>query len=250
MTKERVMLFTLVIAITVGAVIMWMHYHPDKTVHVGKEVEVSDLVHREIKDVGPLSEDSAAVFTKADYVTIEKVVRTTIDDGDGNSNTSYETYVVSDVNLKEEKDFTSEYTEALAEDEFADGKVKDIDFEKTYGFAYTDQTGLELLEKLLFANGIDGNLSSVTLDKEAEKTIGLKQYVLNEPCSITKQLLENEAYEYVLEEKVFYQTMEQKDGTVIPDYFSAVVQFTDGKQTVTKSVFLQVSINNWEVEEG
>ena len=231
---------------------VWVHNHQtsSSTKHANTEAEVSDLVYREVKDAGPLSEKSTEVFKNANYVTIEKVIRTTVDDGDGNSTTSYEEYVVSDVNLKDGKDFTSEYTEALAGEEFEEEKVIDIDFEKAYGFEYTKKSGLDLLEELLTSNGIDGDLSNVTLDEEAEQTIGQKRYVLNDECSITGKLLENEEYEQVLEKKVFYQTMTNDDGVTIPDYFSVMVQFTDGTKTVTKSMYLQVSINNWEVEEG
>ena len=63
-------------------------------------------------------------------------------------------------------------------------------------------------------------------------------------------MLQGTRYDELLENKVFYQTTETEDGKLVPDSITAVVQYRSGDETVTKSLFLQVSINNWrETEE-
>lgn len=58
------------------------------------------------------------------FISVEKAERTTVEDTDGNSTTTYQTYIVSDLNLKEQKEKTEDYMLALASKEMDDSFVR------------------------------------------------------------------------------------------------------------------------------
>ena len=189
-------------------------------------------------------------FGAADHITVEKVERTTTEDLDGNSKTEYAAYLVSDVNLKKESDHTEDYSASLKEEQMDDSLVKTVDFEEGFGFSYEGMDGRQVFEKLLETSGVDGDLNQAVYDKETYEMTKEKTYVLKNPCSVLEKMLQGTRYDELLENKVFYQTTETEDGKLVPDSITAVVQYRSGDETVTKSLFLQVSINNWrETEE-
>lgn len=197
-----------------------------------------------------LSENYQKPFEDAGSVTVEKVERTTVEEMQGNSKTTYQTYVVSDVDLKAKKDNTEDYVKALASDEMDDSLVRKISFEEAFGFSYDSLNGFEILHRLMERNGFDGNLYKVEFDKQTYDMTKQNLYELKDECSVTKKMLKGVAYDELLESTVSYQTVKTEDGVVIPDCITATVKYRTGEKTYTKNVFLQVSINNWEETEG
>ena len=197
-----------------------------------------------------LSENYQKPFEDAGSVTVEKVERTTVEDMQGNSKTTYQTYAVSDVDLKVQKDDTEDYVKALASDEMDDSLVRKISFEEAFGFSHDRLNGSEILQRLMERNGFDGSLYKVDFDKQTYDMTKQNLYVLKDECSVTKKMLKGVSYDELFESTVSYQTVKTEDGVVIPDCITATVRYRAGDKTYTKNVFLQVSINSWEETEG
>lgn len=62
-------------------------------------------------------------------------------------------------------------------------------------------------------------------------------------------MLENVSYEEVLDEKVSLRTIQTEDEIVIPDCLMAMIQYRIREERYTKTMFLQVSINDLEETE-
>lgn len=197
-----------------------------------------------------LSDNYQKPFADAGSVTVEKVERTTVEDMQGNSKTTYQNYAVSDVDLKAQKDDTEDYVKALASDEMDDSLVRKISFEEAFGFSYDSLNGSEILQRLMERNGFDGSLYKVDFDKQTYDMTKQNLYVLKDECGVIKKMLKGVSYDELFESTVSYQTVKTEDGVVIPDCITATVKYRAGDKTYTKNVFLQVSINNWEETEG
>ena len=63
-----------------------------------------------------------------------------------------------------------------------------------------------------------------------------------------EKLLESEVDE-VIKKEAYVQVMEDKEGNKIPEFFSAQVQYQKGGKTITKSVYLQVTVNDYSGRE-
>ncbi|MDD3138681.1 MAG: hypothetical protein PHX08_06895 [Lachnospiraceae bacterium] len=245
MTKERIMIFTITIAVMVGVVFGWFYY-----THKPMPNNVTDSVSTEKEKDEQKDEKMEPVqlapFENARYVTVEKVVRTTTEDTDGNCETVYNTYLVSDIDLKSGIDETEELSKALSGSEYDEEKIKTVSFSENMGFSYKGLSGLEIHNYLLKQEGFDGDLTIVSFDKETYRMTGQRHYVIQSVCSVIDQLMLRDNVDKVLEQKVYFQTTENKNGVVIPDYYVALVRYQQGDKTVEKSVYLQISINNWE----
>lgn len=252
MTKDNIWIIAITIAVAISVVIVWKFNDVKAVLRNEKEQRTETVIEDKTEESnisGPLSEEGEALFDNAKYLTVEKVIRTTIEDIEGNSNTRYDTYIISDIDLTSGTDQTEDYSEALVGGEFDKEKIQNIDFSDTFGIDYAKKSGWKLYEDLLSENGINGNLDDVIFDEDTYETTKQKLYVLNDRCDILDSMLENVVYDEVLESKVLYQTTESEKGVIIPDSFTVIAQYQKGNQTVTKSLFLQVSINNWNTEE-
>ena len=74
---------------------------PPKIEHAIYVTPVEDEPYEEV-----VTQDMKKLFDDASYVTVELVERTIIEDENGNSNTKYDRYVISDVDLKKNTDDT------------------------------------------------------------------------------------------------------------------------------------------------
>lgn len=83
----------------------------------------------------------------------------------------------------------------------------------------------------------------MTFDEEIHEITGQNIYVFNGENEVINELLADEEYEEVISSKVCYQTREDENGLVIPDTFTAEVQYRNGTKTVTRSLFVQVYVN-------
>ena len=240
MTKERLMIFTIAIAATVGAVFCWYYYRNKPISHketVSAILETED-VNEDMVDLIEL--DS---FDVARYLTVEKVVRTQTEMEDGTVETQYDSYLLSDIDMKNGVDETTDYSDASVGDGFEIEQGRATSFESELGFDYKklDETGF--YEKLLSVIGINGSLDNVSFDEDTNELTGQKIYVLNDKCDVIDNLMMNVSYDELLSSAVSYQAKEDVDGVIIPDYFTAVVQYRVNGMTVTKNLFLQVTIN-------
>lgn len=187
-------------------------------------------------------------FADAAYVSVELVERTVIEEENGASTTKYDRYVVSDVNLKDGTDWTEDYYEVLAEEESSEIEAKTISFEDGFGISYKDKTGWELYEELIKKYGFTGDLEDVSYDSDTNKITGQNIYLMNEECEVTKYLLSGEAYDELLDSKVTYQMVEDAKGIMVPDCFNASVTYRFEGWTITKTLYLQVLVNDWGEE--
>lgn len=254
MTRNYILRIAIPIAIAIAVAVVWKFSNRIVVTNNRREkVEESRKadVEKEELITGVISEEGKKLFEQAQYLTVEKVIRTTVEDAAGKSSTNYGTYLVSDIDIKNKMDETADYSTALVEDGFRDEKIKGITFEEGFGLTYSNKNGWELYEELLVKNGMDGSLDDVSFDTETYKMTKQKIYLLNEHCSILDSMLEGEDYDKVMESKVYYQMTENEEGVRIPDSFTAIMKYQTGNQIITKSIFLQVAINNWNTgKEG
>lgn len=240
MTKERLMIFTIAIAATVGAIFCWYYYRNKSISH--KETVPAILETEDVNEdmVDPIKLDS---FDVARYLTVEKVVRTQTEMEDGTVETQYDSYLLSDIDMKNGVDETTDYSDASVGDGFEIEQGRATSFESEFGFDYKELDETGFYEKLLSVTGINGSLVNVSFDEDTNELIGQKIYVLNDKCDVIDNLMMNVSYDELLSSAVSYQTKEDVDGVIIPDYFTAVVQYRVNGMTVTKNLFLQVTIN-------
>ena len=239
------MISTITIAVMVGAVFGWFYFTHKPVSH-----KVTDpvLTEEEKKEQTKDKEEPVQLtpFENARYVTVEKVVRTTTVDADGNSETVYDTYLVSDIDLEKGTDDTEEFAQVLSGNENNEDKIETVSFTENMGFSYKGLSGLEVHDNLLKKEGLDGDLTLVSFDEDTYEKTKQKLYVVQSKCSVTDRLMSEDNVDEVLEQKVYYQTTEDMDGFVIPEYYVVLVRYQQEDKTVEKSVYLQISINNWE----
>ena len=190
---------------------------------------------------------STKQFSSAKDLTVEKVERTIVEDGEGNAQTSYDTYLVSDVSLSNGTDKTDSYAKAMADGKFDEALIESVDFMEAFGTSYAGKDGQELLQDLLCANGFSADFVGLTFDKDTYELTGQNTYLLKNSAVLDK-LLESDADE-VIKKEAYVQVMEDKEGNKIPEFFSAQVQYQKGGKTITKSVYLQVTVNDYSGRE-
>ena len=190
---------------------------------------------------------STKQFSSAKDLTVEKVERTIVEDGEGNAQTSYDTYLVSDVSLSKGMDKTDSYAKAMADGKFDEALIESVDFMEAFGTSYAGKDGEELLVDLLTENGFSADFVGLTFDKDTYELTGQNTYLLKNSAVLDK-LLESDADE-VIKKEAYVQVMEDKEGNKIPEFFSAQVQYQKGGKTITKSVYLQVTVNDYSGRE-
>ena len=197
------------------------------------------------------AEEEAVISTKqfstAQDLTVEKVERTIVEDGEGNAQTSYDTYLVSDVSLSNGTDKTDSYAKAMADGKFDEALIESVDFMEAFGTSYAGKDGEELLVDLLTENGFSADFGGLTFDKDTYELTGQNTFFLKN-CAVLEKLLESEVDELIKKE-AYVQVMEDKEGNKIPEFFSAQVQYQKGGKTITKSVYLQVTVNDYSGRE-
>ena len=251
MKGSKKMLVIIVIAFTGIVMAVGVGGKEKKESKKQTDANVSDLLYRKEQNAKEfaLTKDYQEVFEDADFISVEKAERTTVEDTDGNSTTTYQTYIVSDLNLKEQKEKTEDYMLALASKEMDDSFVRKVSFEDSFGFSFKKRNGYEIWKKLLELNGFDGNLYKTNYDEGTYELTKQHLFWLKDNCSVTKRMLENVSYEEVLDEKVSLRTIQTEDEIVIPDCLMAMIQYRMGEERYTKTMFLQVSINDLEETE-
>lgn len=190
--------------------------------------EPEDIISKEVK----------ADYEGAENVVIELVERTTIE-GNGEFETDYDRYIVSDVNFLEKTDETKDYHDALVN---SDGEVSEgtkISFRDGFDMSYTGLDGWQLYEQLIKQCGFSTDYEDVTFDEESHSLTGQNLYVYNGKNEVTEKLLNGETYDEILDSKECYQL---SDDDKMPEYFSATVSFKYHEQVITKSLYLSVSI--------
>lgn len=104
-------------------------------------------------------------------------------------------------------------------------------------------------EKIVVREGMPQLQTIKTLIHEIGHVELKHLFWLKDNCSVTKRMLENVSYEEVLDEKVSLRTIQTEDEIVIPDCLMATIQYRMGEERYTKTMFLQVSINDLEETE-
>ena len=197
------------------------------------------------------AEEEAVISTKqfstAQDLTVEKVERTIVEDGEGNAQTSYDTYLVSDVSLSNSTDKTDSYAKAMADGEFDEALIESADFTEAFGTSYAGKDGQELLQDLLCANGFSTDFAGLTFDKDTYELTGQNTYLLKN-SAVLEKLLEPDVDE-VIKKEAYVQVMEDKEGNKIPEFFSAQVQYQKDGKIITKSVYLQMTVNDYSGRE-
>ncbi|MBE6035128.1 MAG: hypothetical protein E7222_10595 [Clostridiales bacterium] len=184
------------------------------------------------------ADDMKNQFKEAKNITIELVERTTIE-GDTDSETVYDRYLVSDLDLIDGYDATSDYHEALAEPDNMDVAGKEIPFSEAFGFSYKGMDAFAICERLLKENGFSISFKDATLDEKRSALSGCNTYVIKDLDVITS-MLSGETYDEITDQSVYVQV--SNDG--LPEYYSAEVTYIYGDWTITKSLYLQVTIED------
>ena len=234
------MIFTIAIAATVGAIFCWYYYRNKPISH--KETVSAILETEDVNEdmVDPIKLDS---FDVARYLTVEKVVRTQTEMEDGTVETQYDSYLLSDMDLKNRTDETMDYSEASVGEGFEIDKGKQTDFISEFGIDYKQISGDEVYEQLLSTMGIKENLNEVAFDQDTYEKTEQRTYVLDQSSDVIDKLIQGVEYDELISSKVFYQVVEDEGKSQVPDYFVAFVQYKMDGQIITKNLFLQVTIN-------
>lgn len=243
MTKERMMIFTIAMAVTIAAVFCWYYYEGRGMSH--KATEPKTVVNEGIDESETIIDDRIdfAPYKSARYLTVEKVIRTQIEKEDGTVETQYDSYLLSDMDLENGMDETMDYSEASVGEGFEIEKGKQTDFISEFGFDYKQISGDEVYEQLLSTMGIKENLNEVTFDQDTYDKTGQKIYILNQSSDVIDKLMQGVEYDELISSKVFYQVVEDENNSPVPDCFVAFVQYKEEGQIITKNLFLQVTIN-------
>lgn len=194
----------------------------------------------------PISDEAIKALTEAEYITIEKVERVIRENSEGEYLTNYDTYLVAEFGVGTDAPIVCDYALAIADEEFDDKKVGTMSFVNAFDFEYQKENVWELYQKLLETNGIDADIQNATFDAKSYETTGREIYVLNEKCSIVDWMLAEE-YDEILEQSVHYEMTTLKSDVDVPENFLVTVKFRSGNEIVTKTLFLQVLVNEWEV---
>ncbi len=254
MTKENVWIFAIAIAFAIGVVVI-MKLNGGKLPSGGKNqntetvsdtVTETEAIAEKVSNNPVLTEDFVTTFKKINALSVEKVVRTVTESEDGSTKTQYESYLLSYLDMTNDTEQTCDYSNASVGDGFEVEKVIESDFISEFGFDYHQMNGYEIYEQLLKDSGIDGDLNKVTFDAKTYDMTGQEVYVLDQECSVIQKLLENTDYDEIISSEVSYQVSKIK-GVVIPEYFTAVVQYKAGEQIVTKNLFLQIMLEDGNI---
>ena len=210
-----------------------------------KEVE-TETMEKFISDTPSSSDDVdgyKGYFADAEFITVSKVVRTIEERPDGEIFTTYEEYLVGDVEFSTGSDFTEDYSKAMKGREFNAAAVEKGTFEEIFGFSYEDKNGWEIYEELLKSNYISGDFTKVTFDAETYEITTQELYEFEADESLWEYMLNGLVYDEIIEKQVTFQMMETENGVSYPDCFVAKVVYRDSDWVVTKSMFLQVIVN-------
>lgn len=252
MTKENVWIFAIAIAFAIGVVVI-MKLNGGKLPSTGKnqtteiisEIKEEEVFTSEKVSKNPVISDEFSEKSKsAKYMSVEKVIRTMIENADGTTETKYDSYVLSEIDLVNQKETTMDYSNASVGDGFEVKNGVSTDFETEFGFDYQPMNGTQIYDELLKTNGIDADLNQVTFDTDTFEMTGQEIYVLDKECSIIKNLLEDTEYDELISSEVSYQLAKTVDEINVPDYFTAVVQYRVNEQIVTKNLFLQITFDS------
>ena len=229
--------FAITIAVAFIIRICFLDKHTKEKVSPEAITATTEEDTKEPEDI--ISEDVKADYEGAENVVIELVERTTIE-GNGEFETDYDRYIVSDVKLLDNTDETKDYHDAIAN---SDGEISEgtkISFRDGFDMSYTGLDGWQLYERLIKQCGFSTDYNAATFDEESHSLTGQNLYVYNGKNVVTHKLLAGETYDEILDSKECYQLSE--DGKKMPEYFSATVSFKYHEQVITKSLYLSVSI--------
>lgn len=185
-----------------------------------------------------LKEDFTKPFKEGRYLVIEKVVRTISD----SNKTSYDSYIISEVDVLAGEDRTNDYSKFVSSEELDENKINEASFEEKLGFSYKGMDGAEILIKTLEVCGFDGDIFNAEFDQKTYELTKKTVYFLGEECSVIDKLLDEVTYDEVISSNVSIQTTVSNDGTVIPDCLTASVTYRIGDTSYTAIEFLQFSI--------
>ena len=234
----------IVVAVTMAFVFFYNAPEVDKQREDKVKTEQS-VMEGTVEDVStvPCASDYEKYFAEAEHITVSKVVRTIEERPDGETFTTYEEYLVSDIDLVVGNDFTEDYKEAMKGSEFDGTKVIRGNFDEIFGFSYKGKDAWKIYEELLKQNFVSGDLSVATFDEATYEITKQRLFEFEADDSLWNYMLEGLVYDEIIEKHVTYQVMETKDGVLYPDCFVATVKYTDAGWMVTKSMFLQVIVN-------
>lgn len=143
----------IVTGIVVAVTMVLIFFYNENTVDKPREddVQIENLVTEGTVEDNPLtvpcSSEYEKYFASAEYITVSKVVRTIEERPDGEIFTTYEEYLVSDIDLVNGSDFTEDYTVAMKGSEFNEDKVKRGSFSEIFGFSYENKDAWEIYEE-------------------------------------------------------------------------------------------------------
>lgn len=240
---KRNIIYILVGVIVAALMGIFFYHGEEKSMEQYREIE--ETIEKDDEEMGSevannlVLKEYEQYFSNAEFITVSKVVRTIKEKETGESYTSYDEYLVSDVDLVSQKDFTEDYSEAMEGKEFDSSKVIRGTFDEILGFSYVGMNAWDIYSTLLATNGIEMDFEHAIFDNELYDITKQKTYRLFGENIVWKEVLNVE----ILEQYVSFQEAMTKDGIAYPDCFTAVLRYKEGEWTVTKSLFLQVIVN-------
>ena len=242
--NSLIIMIAIVFAVTIAAALIiracFLNKYTEEKVPKEEITAASEDVNeestKEPEDI--ISEEVKENYAGAEDAVVELVERTTIE-GNGEFETVYDRYTVSEVNFTDKTDVTKDYHEALANSDGEIGDGTEISFREAFDMSYIGLDGWKLYEELIKQCGFSTDFNDVTFDEESHDLTGQNLYVYNGKNEVIDKLLWDETYDAILDSKVCYQlTADDK----MPEYFSATVSYKYHEQVITKSLYLSVSI--------
>lgn len=238
--------------LVIGMLLVWKCWNAEEIIQEDTEA-VEEVIVLTDEEKGPISGESSELYDAAEAFIVEQVLRTQTETEDGSIETYYGSYIQAEVNLVEGNDVTIDYTQASVGSDFQLEEAVTIEFSEAFGFDYRGMSGADIYEQLLWNAGIDKSLDEVTFDESTYEMTGQEIYVLENECEIINQLLQDVSYDELIGTEVSYQmlqgTEESSNEYVIPEFYTAMVQYEVDGTIVTKNLFLQISIVNTDANE-
>lgn len=225
--------------------------NPDREVISETEGEKNPVEENDKELLPILTDDAVTYLQDFDSLSVRLVEMSSIAGEEGKVNSTYDRYIMSDVDLTSGEELSEDYSNALEKDSVNDSMVKLTTFEEVFGFDFRDCRDVyEVYRKAIDAYGIDADLGEAEYDEELFQALGQKSYVLKNHVPLETKIMQGILYDELMESYCTYQVWEPCEGMMIPESFSVIVRYEKDHVIYTKTAYLELEIFSSKAEEN
>lgn len=158
---------------------------------------------------------------------------------------------LSEMYLDEKTADTRDFTE------YESGQLWDempvIDFEKTFGFDYTQYNkAFDIGIAFVTAQGLSIDLENATMSDELYEEYGDRWYRIDNASSIVEKIMSGTEYDAINAATCSYVLSEDNTGNIFLDYFTATVNYTKDDKILSKCITCSFTlfIDDEEMSDG